>query len=46
MAANVKQNYNADVEAAINNQINLELYAMYSYLSMVRKWVYWYERLL
>ncbi|XP_045143465.1 ferritin heavy chain-like, partial [Echinops telfairi] len=30
----VRQNYNQDSEAAINRQINLELYASYVYLSM------------
>lgn len=32
----VRQNYHQDSEAAINRQINLELYASYVYLSMVR----------
>lgn len=31
----VRQNYHQDCEAAINRQINLELYASYVYLSMV-----------
>ncbi|MGR6783182.1 ferritin-like domain-containing protein, partial [Aeromonas veronii] len=30
----VRQNYHQDAEAAINRQINLELYASYVYLSM------------
>ncbi|KOC66889.1 Soma ferritin [Habropoda laboriosa] len=30
----VRQNYSTDCEAAINKQINLELYASYCYLSM------------
>uniref|UniRef100_A0A452US19 Ferritin n=1 Tax=Ursus maritimus TaxID=29073 RepID=A0A452US19_URSMA len=30
----VRQNYHPDCEAAINSQINLELYASYVYLSM------------
>ena len=30
----VRQNYHQDLEAAINRQINLELYASYVYLSM------------
>ncbi|NWH71926.1 FRIH protein, partial [Piaya cayana] len=30
----VRQNYHQDCEAAINRQINLELYASYVYLSM------------
>ncbi|XP_018493872.1 ferritin heavy chain, oocyte isoform isoform X5 [Galendromus occidentalis] len=29
-----RQNFHADCEAAINNQINMELYASYVYLSM------------
>lgn len=33
--ANVRQAYHADCEAAINRQINMELYASYVYLSMV-----------
>ncbi len=35
MADLVKQNYAAECEAAVNKQINLEFYAMYTYLSMV-----------
>ncbi len=35
MASNVRQNFNEACEEGINKQINLELYAMYSYLSMV-----------
>lgn len=31
----MRQNYHQDCEAAINRQINLELYASYVYLSMV-----------
>jgi len=31
----VRQNYHVDCEAAINKQINLELYASYVYQSMV-----------
>uniref|UniRef100_A0A2K5R2P1 Ferritin heavy chain n=1 Tax=Cebus imitator TaxID=2715852 RepID=A0A2K5R2P1_CEBIM len=31
----VRQNYHQDSEAAINRQINLELYATYVYLSIV-----------
>lgn len=31
----VRQNYHQDCEAAVNRQINLELYASYVYLSMV-----------
>ncbi|XP_025211206.1 ferritin heavy chain isoform X2 [Theropithecus gelada] len=33
----VRQNYHQDSEAAINRQINLELYASYVYLSMERE---------
>ena len=39
MSSQVRQNFHQDCEAAINRQINLELYASYVYLSMVR--VYW-----
>lgn len=35
MASQVRQNYHEDSEAGVNKQINLELYAMYTYLSMV-----------
>lgn len=31
----IRQNYSNNVEAAINKQINIELYANYVYLSMV-----------
>lgn len=31
----VRQNYHHDSEADVNKQINLELYAMYTYMSMV-----------
>uniref|UniRef100_A0A3Q2E8Y3 Ferritin n=1 Tax=Cyprinodon variegatus TaxID=28743 RepID=A0A3Q2E8Y3_CYPVA len=34
MTSQVRQNYHQDCEAAINRQINLELYASYVYLSM------------
>ncbi|WP_235243578.1 ferritin family protein, partial [Escherichia coli] len=40
MASQVRQNYHEDCEAAINKQINLELYASYVYLSMG----YYFER--
>ena len=33
-SSQVRQNYHQDLEAAINRQINLELYASYVYLSM------------
>lgn len=36
MASQVRQNFHEDCEAAINKQINLELYASYVYLSMVK----------
>lgn len=35
MTSQVRQNFHQDCEAAINRQINLELYASYVYLSMV-----------
>lgn len=35
MASNVRQNYHEESESGVNKQINLELYAMYTYLSMV-----------
>ncbi|KAM4619391.1 ferritin, heavy polypeptide 1b isoform 1-T2 [Polymixia lowei] len=34
MSSQVRQNFHQDCEAAINRQINLELYASYVYLSM------------
>lgn len=34
MAA-IRQNYHEESEAAINKQINMELYASYVYMSMV-----------
>ena len=40
MSSQVRQNFHQDCEAAINRQINLELYASYVYLSMVRSpWI-------
>ena len=36
MASQVRQNYHPESEEGVNNQINMELYAMYTYLSMVR----------
>ena len=36
MSSQIRQNFHQDCEAAINRQINLELYASYVYLSMVR----------
>lgn len=35
MTSQVRQNFNQDCEAALNRQINMELYASYVYLSMV-----------
>ncbi|XP_064085059.1 ferritin-like [Macrobrachium nipponense] len=34
MASKIRQNYHEDCEAAINKQINMELYASYVYLAM------------
>ena len=34
MASQVRQNYHDECEAGINGQIELELYAFYTYLSM------------
>lgn len=41
MSSQVRQNFHQDCEAAINRQINLELYASYVYLSMVSvlRWI-------
>lgn len=36
MSSQVRQNYQEACEAAINRQVNMELYASYVYLSMVR----------
>jgi len=36
MTSQVRQNFEEACEAAINRQINMELYASYVYLSMVR----------
>lgn len=35
MNSQVRQNFHQDCEAALNRQVNLELYASYVYLSMV-----------
>ncbi len=35
--ASIRQNYHEESEAGVNKQINLELSASYTYLSMVRK---------
>ncbi|XP_037545317.1 ferritin, heavy polypeptide 1a [Nematolebias whitei] len=40
MSSQVRQNFHQDCEAAINRQINLELYASYVYLSMA----YYFDR--
>ncbi|KAG7522832.1 ferritin, heavy subunit-like [Solea senegalensis] len=40
MSSQIQQNFHQDCEAAVNRQINLELYASYVYLSMA----YYYER--
>ncbi|XP_061892021.1 ferritin, heavy polypeptide 1b [Entelurus aequoreus] len=40
MASQIRQNFHQDCEAAINRQINLELYASYVYFSMA----YYFER--
>ncbi|KAM9854115.1 ferritin, heavy polypeptide 1b [Aulostomus maculatus] len=40
MTSQIRQNFHRDCEAAINRQINLELYASYVYLSMA----YYFER--
>ncbi|XP_077424447.1 ferritin, heavy polypeptide 1b [Vanacampus margaritifer] len=40
MASQIRQNFHQDCEAAINRQINLELYASYVYLSMA----YYFDR--
>ena len=34
MTSQARQNYHQEVEAGVNKQINLELYASYVYLSM------------
>lgn len=36
MSSQIRQNFHQECEAAINRQINLEIYASYVYLSMVR----------
>lgn len=37
MDSQLRQNYHKDCEEAINKQINMELYASYTYMSMVKK---------
>ncbi len=41
-----RQNYHDETEAGINKQINIELFAHYSYIAMVRKCVVYYNYLL
>lgn len=36
MDSQVRQNYHRDCEAAINRMVNMELFASYTYTSMVR----------
>lgn len=38
MCSMARQNFHKDCEEAINRQINMELYASYVYLSMVKFW--------
>lgn len=40
MSSQVRQNFHEDCEAAINRQINMELYASYTYLAMVNIYQY------
>ena len=35
MASRIRQNYKEDCEALINKQVNMELMASYTYMSMV-----------
>lgn len=37
MESQVRQNYHRDCEAAINRMVNMEMFASYTYTSMVRK---------
>ncbi|XP_014867094.1 PREDICTED: ferritin, middle subunit-like [Poecilia mexicana] len=37
MESQVRQNYHRDCEAAINRMVNMEMYASYTYTSMVRR---------
>ena len=37
MTSQIRQNYHQDCEAAVNRMINMEMYASYTYQSMVRK---------
>ena len=39
MSSRVRQNFHQDSEAFINKQINMEMYASYVYLAMVRKYL-------
>lgn len=40
MESQVRQNYHRDCEAAINRMVNMELFASYTYTSMVRKTIH------
>lgn len=37
MDSQVRQNYHRDCEAAINRMVNMEMFASYTYTSMVRE---------
>lgn len=37
MESQIRQNYHRDCEAAINRMVNMELFASYTYTSMVRQ---------
>lgn len=37
MESQVRQNYHRDCEAVINRMVNMEMFASYTYTSMVRK---------
>lgn len=41
MESQVRQNYHRDCEAAVNRMVNMELFASYTYTSMVRKTPLW-----
>ena len=40
MESQIRQNYHRDCEAAINRMINMELFASYTYTSMVKNSLY------
>uniref|UniRef100_A0A3Q2ZU33 Uncharacterized protein n=1 Tax=Kryptolebias marmoratus TaxID=37003 RepID=A0A3Q2ZU33_KRYMA len=40
MDSQVRQNYHRDCEAAVNKMVNLELFASYTYTSMVRNFIF------